>query len=176
MNITSRNFFVTIAGIVLLAAGFLPLASSAAEADKVDPEKLVEQAKTVYEEHVGPETKNFFTRMFAKLEAFRTKTAADLEIKRDAKAAEYEKLKQQEIHSITDNTEKVLEGEQTTLYEGASSRISFDKILVRVVLAGLGILVFIFTSKIVFYVIFAVVVLAIIKTIIDRIRAPRPVV
>lgn len=175
MQITSR-FFVIVTSLALVFGSFLPIVSLAAEADKVDPEKLVEQAKTAYEEHVGPETKNFFARLFAKIEDFRVKTAAELEEKRAAKAAEYEELKREEIHSLTDNAEQVLNGEQTTLYDDASSRVSFDKIWVRIALAGLGILVFIFSSQIVFYIILIVLILAIIKAIIDRIRTPRPVV
>ncbi len=174
MNTTSRNFFVTIIGIVLLAASFVPLVSSAEEADKIDPEKLVEQAKTAYDEHVGPETKNFFTNIFLKLETFRKNTGATLEAKRTAKAEQYDKLKREEIHNITSNAEQVLNGDQKTLYDGASSRISFDKILVRVSLAGLGILAFLFTTQVVFYVILAVLIIAMIKVIINKIRAPKP--
>lgn len=174
MNTTSRIFFVMTTSIALLGASFMPLVSSAEEADKIDPEKLVEQARTAYDEHVGPETKNFFTNLFLKLETFRTTTAATLEAKRTAKAEEYDKLKREEIHNITSNAEQVLNGDQKTLYDGASSRISFDKILVRVSLAGLGILAFLFTTQIVFYIILAVLVIAIIKVVINKIRAPKP--
>ncbi len=174
MNITSRNFFITMIGATLILASFIPLVSFA-EADKIDPEQLVEQAKTAYEEHVGPGTKNFFARMFASLEKFRIDTAAKLEEKRAAKAAEYDAWKREEIHSLTSNAEQVLNGEQKTLYEGAGSRVGFGKILARVALAGLGILIFIFASQMVFYVILIVLILALIKATVDKLRAPRPI-
>src|SRR3989344_9544386 len=122
MNTTSRNFFILGMSIVLVFGLTAPMIASA-EMDKIDPEKLVEQAKTAYTDNVGPKTKNFITKTFASIEAFRIKTATQLTEKRDAKAAVYKELKREQVHELTTNTEQFLNGEQQTLSDGASDRI-----------------------------------------------------
>ena len=161
--------------VLVLSMGFLlslPSITGAAEADKVNPEKIIDQATMAYQEHVGPEAKNIISKTYASLDAWRVRIAAQLDEMRAKKAAEYEVLKQQDTQSVVEHAEKVLNGEQKTLYDGSTSRIGFQKIVMRMSVFGLGLLTFVFATRVVFYVILIILILAIIRTIIDRVRRP----